>query len=442
MWGWGRPKRDLPPVNYAESNSSEDNFEQGLNFNSPLVSPRRPVVTRQGSPLGDVEGGPTLYDNVDDILEEAQYKLHDIAVVNEEIEEVTDLLEQTNTKVGKDPLDTSKVGEVIEESGFIAGQPVIENCQVPGDNSGEDSEDAEGAEMVVNFDVEDKEDGEKSADQARSIKIEFDATDIRFWFAQLEDEMEMASVGRQWLKKTVLQRNLAVKQKEDVKALLTLQKAEAGNNIYFRIKTELIRIYAPKPEDSYRKALGRTMTGLPSQLGYQVINDICKKTTKLDGCCCSGAALAIWSMKLPINVLAHISNMTFDKDTFKEVFEAADKVHQSSQQVSVAAVGLDETQPAFNLQNLPQQQVAAVGQQPQRGNRGGRGNRRGGRNRGQGQSRNSQPATQQPRPRGPRHSSMPPESCCDRHYRHGPESWYCTAPLTCPWVNKCTSRPT
>ena len=131
--------------------------------------------------------------------------------------------------------------------------------------------------MVVNFDMEDKADGEKSADQARSIKLEFDPTDIRFWFSQLEAEMEIASVGRQWLKKTILQRNLPVKQKEDVKALLTLQKADAGNNIYNRIKLELIRIYALKPEDSYRKALGRTMTGLPSQLGYQVINDICKK---------------------------------------------------------------------------------------------------------------------------------------------------------------------
>ena len=260
--------------------------------------------------------------------------------------------------------------------------------------------------------------------------------------------MEMASVGKQWLKKTVLQRNLPVKQKEDVKALLTLQKAEAGNNIYFRIKSELIRIYAPKPQDAYRKALGRTMTGLPSQLGYQVVNDICKKPTKLDGCCCAGAALAIWSMKLPVSVLAHISNMPFTLDTYKGVFEAADKVHQSSQQLQVAAVSLDETQPAFDPQNQPQ--VAAFNRQ--KPNRGGQSGTRGGgsqsnqSNRGNGRgngrgNRGSRGGNQASTSRGPRHSSNPPEVCCERHYRHGPEWWYCVSPLTCPWVNKCAPRP-
>ena len=101
--------------------------------------------------------------------------------------------------------------------------------------------------------------------------------------------MVMASVGSQWLKKTVLQRNLPIKQKEDVKSMLTLQKAEAGEKIYLMIKNELVRIYAPKPQDSYRKALSRTMTGLPSQLGAQIVEDVCKKPSKLEGCCCAGA---------------------------------------------------------------------------------------------------------------------------------------------------------
>ena len=79
MWGWGRPKRDILQVNYAESSDEEDNFEDGLVFNSPLVSPRRPLPTREGSPVGIVEGGPTLADNVDDELEEVQGKLRDIA---------------------------------------------------------------------------------------------------------------------------------------------------------------------------------------------------------------------------------------------------------------------------------------------------------------------------------------------------------------------------
>ena len=101
----------------------------------------------------------------------------------------------------------------------------------------------------------------------------------------------MASVKSQWMKKTVLQRNLPNKVKEDVKAHLALPKSVAGNRIYWDVKQEILRIYAPKPQDSFRKALTRTLTGLPSQLGYQLINDICKNPRKLHNCCEAGPGL-------------------------------------------------------------------------------------------------------------------------------------------------------
>ena len=300
---------------------------------------------------------------------------------------------------------------------------------------------AEEAVVMVDFDAENGVDGDKAQEHARSIRVEFNASKIGFWFSELEGEMVMASVKSQWLKRTVLQRNLPTKQKEDVMALLTLSKTEGGNDIYLKIKQELTRIYAQKPCDSYKKALTRQMTGLPSQLGYQIINDICKKSTKLDGCCCEAAALALWSMNLPVNIRAHISNMTFTKDTYKTVFEAADQVFLSAKQVTVAAisagakeVGLDETLPAFTDQNQPQ--VAAIGRGQNRGQgRGQRGGNRGGRGqRGQrGGNRGGQSSGQA---RGPRHASMPPESCCDQHYRHGDQSFYCLKPLSCPWVSK------
>ena len=85
---------------------------------------------------------------------------------------------------------------------------------------------------------------------------------------------------------------------------LTLSKTEGGNDIYLKIKTELLRIYSENPLDSYKKALTRQMTGLLSQLGYQIINDICTKTTKLDGCCCEAATMALWSMSLLVNIMA------------------------------------------------------------------------------------------------------------------------------------------
>ena len=74
------------------------------------------------------------------------------------------------------------------------------------------------------------------------------------------------------------------------------------------------------------------------QLGYQILNDICKKPKKLDGCCCAAATQALWSLQLPVNIRAHISDREFTKDTYKEVFEAADKCFNSAKQVAVATV--------------------------------------------------------------------------------------------------------
>ena len=166
----------------------------------------------------------------------------------------------------------------------------------------------------------------------------------------------------------------------------------------------------------------------------------CARNVKLSGCCCPAAVHALWSLQLPVAIRAHISNMSFDHSTYKNVFEAADKVYLSSKQVQISAVtkSLDETLPAFTTQNQPTSEVAAVSSRGRsnrgsgtrggasRGNRGGQRGARGGR----GGSR-----------RGPRHSSSPPETCCDRHYVHGDQAFYCLAPLTCPWVNKIVAPP-
>ena len=328
-------------------------------------------------------------------------------------------------------VDSDEPEEV--EVGHVVGGP--EGCKVQADNMPDPP-------PVVDFDVEDGLDGEKAQDHARSIKVEFNSADIRFWFAQVEDEMAMATIRSQWLKRSVLARNLPTKQKEDVKAYLMLPKTQAGAQIYLNIKKKLVKIYAPTPSDSYCKALTRTMVGLPSQLGYQIVDDICKKPDKLNGCCCAGAAQALWSLQLPINIRAHVSNLEFSKDTYKEVFEAADKVYLSSKQLSVAAVAgsLDETLSAFNPHNQPQ--VAAVGRG---GGKGNKGNKKG-ENNSSNPSSGSGDGGDKPKNknRGKKHSTVPEAQAskmCDRHYRHGANAWFCLKPLTCPWVSKVQERP-
>ena len=170
MWGWGRPKRDLPEINYNESSSeaSDEDFEGGLKFDSPLRSPQGPLNTREGSPLNNVAGGPTLADNVDDILEEAQYKLHDIAVVREEIEEITDLLDTVDTKVdakGRKNHHQLIIEDQVVVEGRIQVKPEAENAA---ENNMPDP-----PPQPVNYDREGKEDGDKASENARHIKVEF-----------------------------------------------------------------------------------------------------------------------------------------------------------------------------------------------------------------------------------------------------------------------------
>ena len=337
-----------------------------------------------------------------------------------------------------------------------ANQAYLEFLNIATDIFAEEDQEEPQQVTMVNYDQATADaDDEGAYGNARDVRLPFNKEDVKFWFSQLEAEMLMASVKSQWLKKTILQRNLPNKQKEDVKTYLSLPQSEAGTTIYLDIKRELIRIYAPKPQDSYKKALTRTMTGLPSQLGYQIVDDICKKANKLNGCCCASAALAIWSIQLPVNIRAHISNSEFTFDTYKSVFEAADQVFMSAKQINISAISVnddpnDETLPAFTRQNQPNPtQVAAmgVGRGGGRSNRGGRGGsaqagsgQSGGNRQNQGNRRNRGQGQGQGKPRPKRHTSNPPESCCDRHYQHGDQAWYCLKPLTCPWKDRVAQQ--
>ena len=445
MWNsyWsGRSRRDLPQVNYNESSDEDD-------YNSPLVSPSRPPVSRAGSPV--TLAVPTLSDNVDEELEAVSRTLRNVGHSH--------TFRGTHPVPGARPDPEGGGAQTPSESNepdlteeVVEGHVVGEGSS-PKDEAGDDGSDgSESGNMPdeVDIAVENGQDGEKAQDLARSIKVEFDPQDIRFWFSQLEAEFTMATIKSQWLKKTVMQRNLPLKQREDVKSYLILTKTEAGNAIYKEIKDELLRLYAPKPQDSYHRALSRTMVGLPSQLGAQLVDDVCKKPKKFDGCCCPGHVQALWLLQLPINVRSHISNMAFTKDSYKQVFEAADKCYMSAQQVSVAAfaagasasasgskaaaTGLDETLPAFQSHN--QQQVAAFGQNNGQGQKKNKKNKNKNQNQGGSQENNQS--------RGKKHSSIPDnlaDKMCTRHFRHGASAWFCVAPLTCPWASKVAARP-
>ena len=157
-----------------------------------------------------------------------------------------------------------------------------------------------------------------------------------------------------------LQKLLPLKIKEEVKSLLRITKTRSGNDIYFRLKQELLDLFGKKPEDDYIQAKNRVLSGKPSQLGKKLIDDICPGDVKLQGCHCAKAVWATFRGQLPVVIRNHISEMTFSKDTYKAVFAKADQVWASNQapepnpRATVAAV-------QSNLSNTTTE-VAAVGQ--------------------------------------------------------------------------------
>ena len=243
--------------------------------------------------------------------------------------------------------------------------------------------------------------------------------------------MFTCEVKSQWLKRCVLVKNLPPTVQADVMALLCLQKSEAPADLYKQIKNEILRIHAPKKEDTFKKALSRVLVGLPSQLGQTLLNDICDKTPKLTGCCCAKSVYTLWVLQLPAAVRASVADREFTAATYKDIFQSADKVFLSTRdtEVNPAVAAISGTKPKSG----EEAQIAAVRPPPK--NKGGNNGQGGGRQqpssnqRGQGQGR------------GPRHSSNPPNKCCDSHYRYGDKSWNCLSPFTCPWKDKLSPRP-
>ena len=107
--------------------------------------------------------------------------------------------------------------------------------------------------------------------------------------------------------------------------------------------------------------------------------------------------------------------------------------------IQVAAASLDETLPAFSQQNQPAPEIAALAKKANKGSGGGGNNGGGGSNNGGG--KNKKPPKKFNR--GQKHSSVPEdkaEKMCDRHFRHGAGAWYCLAPSSCPWKDKCSPK--
>ena len=413
-----RPRRNLPVINYVEDSIEEEDLETGLNFDSPLTSPRRPHQSPSVSPRALLQPDPPT---TEDVLEVVITKL-------------TDLPE------GED--------EVVEESGVVFGLPQTADCQIP-------------PVIMVNYDQQNEDDDANAISNARDVRLPFNKNDVKLWFSLIESKMQFAGLKKQWSKRQILIQLIPPEFHSDFKHYLIQQETDAGDTAYFDLKNAIIKQLGPKKADGYDRAVSRVMTGTPSQLGRLIINDICPATRPLVGCHCADTVLGIWRRSLPSAVKSAIADMDFTATTYTAIFDRADNVWSSNASPSVSAVSvqpgayqvasigvasasvqqpLDETLPGISY---PVPEVAAMSRG--RGGRG-RGSRgRGGRGGRGGGAQATQPQAGQagPRHRGTKHPDLPAGEWkgCQMHHRWGRGAFFCSEPATCPWKNIYTQKP-
>ena len=348
---------------------SEDNFEDGLNFQDQEVEE-------------DIAG--------------IRRRISDEVAVSR----VGEALNQTlgpDRDEGAEPRDHFSPVQVRFPVNAPALRPPIPEVEVPVP-----------AVTMVNYDAENGVDKEHALQNAcRTLKgYEWD-DDLSFYFNQVEIKMKSDGVFKNFTKLQVLSTILPKRVIEQIKPILRKQETDfPNNNAYLLAKQQIIRTFGASQEADYERACSRVLSGKPSELARSITNDICKKSDALDGCCCSHIVLGMWKKNLPLAVKQKIAGMEFNKDTFDSVCQQADDVFNSTRPAQVAPMvaavtgfppqiqgaqpepSLDETQPAIQYA-VPGSFPAVAAVQYYRGGgrgqwRGGRGNGRGG---GRGQNR-------------------------------------------------------
>ena len=181
-----------------------------------MVSPSRPPQSRAGSPAELAI--PQLNDNVDEELNAVRNTLANVGHTHtfrntrpslgiRPDPEGDDQPEQADHPEQAVQQDEAVGEDAVGEAEVLEGQVVAppENLKVGADNAGGDNEDENGGEddnaNMVDFDQQNTDDGDKANELARSIRVEFNPVDVRFWFSELEAEMLTANINKQWLKK-------------------------------------------------------------------------------------------------------------------------------------------------------------------------------------------------------------------------------------------------
>ena len=287
----------------------------------------------------------------------------------------------------------------------------------PGPSTGGNGDGTEN--VIVEYDAENGSDPADVHAKTAHIKVDFNRAKVEFFFMQLEMFLESAGCKSQWMKRLILQRNLPQDVIEDIQDILSRGKAAAGATAYKDAKSRILQLYGVRKEDRYKKAKGLMLTGKPSQLCRQLINELCPSHPTLEGCCAEATISGMWREQLPTAVRVKVADCELGGGNLQATLEIADNAHATlqagaGQGAAVAAVAADDEVAAFSRQ------------------KGGKGN----------VSKSQTPKggkTAAKEPKEP-HPDNPPDDCCAMHKQFGKSAYFCKQPFSCPWKDIC-ARP-
>ena len=324
---------------------------------------------------------------------------------------------------------------------------------------------------MANFEDENAVDDEGALQNGlRQLKnFEVDMNDLDFTFNQIETKMQANGVKKQYTKFQILADIIPKRVQDQVRPLLRKKETDLGNNAYKRLKTEILRIFSPREEADFERAMARVLIDTPSALARDLVNDLCQH--ELTGCCCHKFIVGLWKRQLPLAVRQATAHIKFNAENFNQICELADKVYAQGRPSGATAAGAPSIAavqlPHYNPQQIPVREVmnqafsehfpthpdpsatpevaalARGGRGGQRGHFRGRGYRGQGRGGGRGgaqpsQAQQSQSQANHNNPKWPnlkRSQDNPPFSSCRKHWRFGKTANWCEEPLTCPWKN-------
>ena len=333
----------------------------------------------------------------------------------------------------KSAQEAKEAADLAEAELFALDPEIFVGAETSEEVSESILDDEEQPIIMVDFDQQNEDDSATAMDNLRSVQCPFNKLDIEFWFSQLEDQLTLIGVKKQWTKKIALVRFLPPDIQNEVKSLLKLGQTAAGTDIYYRIKTKLLKMYGPKPEDAYTIAKNLVLTDKPSQLGHKLVEVLCPAEVKLTNCHCDRIIWGLFREKIPIVIRNHLADMPFNATTYEAIFDKADQIwdsNRSSEPTPTRQVAAATVAPASAEQ--AGQEVAAVQRNGQGKGKNQRNQNRG-QNRGRGQS-NSQNNQNQSQNK-PEKKLINDDGHCKIHAKWKENATFCAAPWGCKMKN-------